>query len=204
MVKKVRMELKEDVHDFCKHTKLCTICHYNRKYAPINHVSNLTVYYSIAVASSNQPCIHVEKLDPKRKQWQNFTLMHCQTYMILNWVIVEQLTIIYQPLVHVKVCNHHVTYSSDSDFLSTGTSGSKISKQPTNDTAGRWNEIDKTPNAEWFIRNKGLAVVTDDSPDILQCLCLQITSFYFAFSHQICTYAECRQLENIPQIPEMD
>jgi hypothetical protein len=34
------------------------------------------------------------------------------------------------------------------NFASTGTSGNKISEQSTNNTAGGWNEIDKTPNAE--------------------------------------------------------
>jgi hypothetical protein len=90
------------------------------------------------------------------------------------------------------------------NFANTGTSGSTISEQSNNDIAGGWNEIDKTPNAERFIWNKGLTVVTDDPPDILQCLCLEITSFNFALSCQICIYAECRQKENIPQIPEMD
>jgi hypothetical protein len=34
------------------------------------------------------------------------------------------------------------------NFASTDTSGSKISEQSNTETAGGWNEIDKTPNVE--------------------------------------------------------
>jgi len=44
----------------------------------------------------------------------------------------------------------------------------------------------------------------DDPPDILQCFCPDITSFKLEPSCQTCIYAECMQMENIAQIPEVD
>jgi len=67
MVQKVRMKLKEDDDDSCKHTKLCMVFHYNtgnilyiiQYITPCKH--RIWQYMLLHCCCQQQPCIYVEK-----------------------------------------------------------------------------------------------------------------------------------------------